>query len=160
MALLVGKPIDRDTQGRAQNPRLGLPRQKTGHIGAFYCPGTGADTDGVKFAGPKIGKQPVGQFRQAFYMRKERVALPQAQAALGNLQQARTVMPLPAVKHGDGGGIVTGIKGQNGHSSFSFKLRAKEPRMPLTKATTSSSSYFRVSSTHSLMATPVGTSSK
>ena len=93
-------------------------------------------------------------------MCKQGVALTQPQTSLRNVEQSGHILPLISVKYGNRSRIIAGVESQYRHCSSSFFCwpRATEPRIPLTKEATSPSSYFFVSSTHSLMATPVGTS--
>ena len=92
-------------------------------------------------------------------MGKERVALTQPERTRRDVQKTRNIARTLAVERGDRGRVVACVKGKDVHPSVSFRARANDPRIPFAKDTVSASSYLRSSSTHSLIATPVGTSS-
>ena len=164
MSLLMGNFDQRYSQRIGKKLCVGISHHKTGHITALNSPGAGADTNRSDRVLSKIGKQPAGKLRQAFNMGKYSVGLTQTQLSLFHRQQSGAIHTGIAIEISNGGGVIAGINADDAHSVasasfFSVRLRAKLPRMPLTKEPVSSPSYFFAIRTASEMATPVGTSS-
>ena len=140
MALLMGAPEKRHTQHVRERPGLGAAGQKAGHIGPLHRAGGGAGADGgqvFQHAGLPQNRNLPGQPAD---MLIEGVALAQSKPSLRHLQQASRIQPgAVAAVNGGRGGVIAGIQPErSSHSPHS--PRTKEPRIPLIKETTLSSS--------------------
>ena len=116
VALLVREAVQGHMEGRGQDPGLGLPRQEAGHIGALHGSGAGADAHSPDRSGVQLRKEPVGELRQALYMREQGLRLAQTQGARLHRQQPGAIDALLTVIGRHGGGVVAGVEAQADHA--------------------------------------------
>ena len=129
MSRLRGNLHQRNIQTIGQHFGMGISHHEAGHIAALYRTGPGADTDRGDFLFPDMGKQPAGKLRQAFDMCKYGVGLSKTQLTLLDRQQAGAIHTIGAVKYGNGGGVIAGIKSDHTHVKLPQR-QVLQPALP------------------------------